>query len=164
MSSGLAVNDVVEIFAYTAFTVANAYTKSETDSLISAAAVMKNGTTSYQEGSVNNPSGTAFAASSGTDPAVTLTTGTKVLVMIGARINCTGNFNFCGFEISGATTLAANDAYSANVGGVSAYIQSSYISVHTVNAGSNTFTMKYRANVSASGAYQYRSLTVIPLN
>jgi hypothetical protein len=33
MSSGLAVNDVVEIFAYTAFTVANAYTKAESDSL-----------------------------------------------------------------------------------------------------------------------------------
>lgn len=35
--SALALNDVVEVFAYTAFTVANAYTKSETDSLISAA-------------------------------------------------------------------------------------------------------------------------------
>ena len=33
MSTALAVNDVVEIFAYTAFTVANAYTKSESDSL-----------------------------------------------------------------------------------------------------------------------------------
>ena len=37
MSSGLAVNDVVEIFAYTAFTVANAYTKSETDGIAAAA-------------------------------------------------------------------------------------------------------------------------------
>lgn len=31
--SALALNDVVEVFAYTAFTVANAYTKSESDSL-----------------------------------------------------------------------------------------------------------------------------------
>jgi hypothetical protein len=37
----LAVNDVVEIFAYTAFTVANAYTKSETDGLVGAAAGLK---------------------------------------------------------------------------------------------------------------------------
>jgi len=37
MSSALAVNDVVEIFAYTAFTVANAYTKSETDGIAAAA-------------------------------------------------------------------------------------------------------------------------------
>ena len=41
LSSALAVNDVVEIFAYTAFTVANAYTKSETDGLVGAAAGLK---------------------------------------------------------------------------------------------------------------------------
>lgn len=41
MSTALAVNDVVEIFAYTAFTVANAYTKSETDGLVGAAAGLK---------------------------------------------------------------------------------------------------------------------------
>jgi hypothetical protein len=37
----LAVNDVVEIFAYTAFTVANAYTKSETDGIAAAAAGLR---------------------------------------------------------------------------------------------------------------------------
>ncbi len=37
----LTVNDVVEIFAYTAFTVANAYTKSETDGLVGSAAGLK---------------------------------------------------------------------------------------------------------------------------
>ena len=41
MSSGLAVNDVVEIFAYTAFTVANAYTKTETDGIAAAAAGLR---------------------------------------------------------------------------------------------------------------------------
>jgi hypothetical protein len=41
MSSALAVNDVVEIFAYTAFTVANAYTKSETDGIAAAAPGMR---------------------------------------------------------------------------------------------------------------------------
>lgn len=39
--SALAVNDVVEIFAYTAFTVANAYTKTETDSVAAAAPGMR---------------------------------------------------------------------------------------------------------------------------
>jgi hypothetical protein len=41
MSSALAVNDVVEIFAYTAFTVANAYTKTETDGVAAAAAGLR---------------------------------------------------------------------------------------------------------------------------
>jgi hypothetical protein len=39
--TALAVNDVVEIFAYTAFTVANAYTKSETDGIAAAAAGLR---------------------------------------------------------------------------------------------------------------------------
>jgi len=39
--SALALNDVVEVFAYTAFTVANAYTKSETDSIAAAAAGLR---------------------------------------------------------------------------------------------------------------------------
>jgi hypothetical protein len=39
--TALAVNDVVEIFAYTAFTVANAYTKSETDNLVGTSAGLK---------------------------------------------------------------------------------------------------------------------------
>jgi hypothetical protein len=41
MTSALAVNDVVEIFAYTAFIVANAYTKSETDGVAAAAAGLR---------------------------------------------------------------------------------------------------------------------------
>ena len=41
MTAALAVNDVVEIFAYTAFTVANAYTKTETDSIAAAAPGMR---------------------------------------------------------------------------------------------------------------------------
>jgi hypothetical protein len=61
MSSGLAVNDVVEIFAYTAFTVANAYTKTETDGLVSAAAGLKLLTPS----SVAVGSGTATINSNG---------------------------------------------------------------------------------------------------
>jgi hypothetical protein len=47
MSSGLAVNDVVEIFAYTAFTVANAYTKAETDSIVTALGGTNTAWTSY---------------------------------------------------------------------------------------------------------------------
>ena len=39
--SALAVNDVVEIFAYTEFTVANAYTKTETDGIAAAAAGLR---------------------------------------------------------------------------------------------------------------------------
>lgn len=118
--------------------------------------------TDSQSASVNNPSGTAFAASSGTDPTVTVQTGTKALVTISARISCGGNYNFVGCAVSGATTVAAADENSASVGAVSAAIVSSTTYLLTgLTAGSNTFTLRYRCNVTASGSYDYRRLSVV---
>jgi hypothetical protein len=62
MTAALAVNDVVEIFAYTAFTVANAYTKSETDSVAAAAAGMR----LVVPSSISVGSGTGSASATGT--------------------------------------------------------------------------------------------------
>ena len=117
---------------------------------------------STQDASVNNPSGTAFAASAGSDPTVTLSTGTKALVTISARISSAGNYHFVGCAVSGATTLAATDANSATIGAISAANSASTTFLLTgLTAGSNTFTMRYRCNVSASGSYDYRKLTVV---
>lgn len=71
LSSGLAVNDVVEIFAYTAFTVANAYTKSETDGIAAAAAGLR----MVVPTSVAVGSGSASVDANG---AVTFTTASSV--------------------------------------------------------------------------------------
>jgi hypothetical protein len=117
---------------------------------------------STQDASVNNPSGTAFASSSGTDPSVTLNTGTQALITISARISCGGNYNFVGCAVSGASTIAASDANSATIGAISTATMSSVTYLLTgLTAGSNTFTMRYRCNVSASGSYDYRKLTVV---
>lgn len=59
--SALALNDVVEVFAYTAFTVANAYTKTETDSVAAAAAGLR----MIVPSSVAVGSGTASANAAG---------------------------------------------------------------------------------------------------
>jgi hypothetical protein len=124
---------------------------------------LKTATMSSVDAAVNNPAGTTYAASAGTDPSVTITTGTRALVIVQARIYCAGNFNFLGFAVSGATTIAAADADSANLGGVTSYVLTSFSKIVTLTAGSNTFTMRYRCNVSASGTYEYRKLIVIPL-
>lgn len=112
---------------------------------------------------VANPSGTAFAASAGVDPVVSIQTGTKALVTIGARIQGAGNYNFVGVAVSGASTIAADDAKSATVGASSGTAIMSTVSyLETgLTAGVNTFTMRYRCNVSASGSYDYRKLTVV---
>jgi hypothetical protein len=117
---------------------------------------------STQDASVNNPSGTTFAASSGSDPTVTLQTGTKALVTISVRISAASNYHFVGCAVSGATTLAATDANSATIGAVGGASSASTTFLLTgLTSGSNTFTMRYRCNVSASGSYDYRKLTVV---
>jgi hypothetical protein len=117
---------------------------------------------STQDASVNNPSGIVFAASAGSDPTVTVQTGTKALITISVRVNCAGNYNFAGCVVSGATTVAAADQNSATVGAISTATMSSVTYLLTgLTAGSNIFTMQYRCNVSASGSYDFRKLTVV---
>lgn len=129
----------------------------------SSLAGLKTGTMSSVDASVANPAGTSFAASAGTDPSVTITTGTRALVIVQARIASAGNYNFVGFAVSGATTIAAADADSATLGATATNALITFSKIVTLTAGSNTFTMRYRCNVSASGSYEFRKLIVIPL-
>jgi hypothetical protein len=159
--TALVANDVVEIFSAVARTVADVYTQTQSDArfvpftgLVSA--------TSVQSAAVNNPSGVAFAASSGTDPTVTLTTGTKALVIVTSRIFAVGNYNFVGYRVSGATTVAANDVNAISATSSNNQFSGTFLQTG-LTPGSNTFTMQYRCNVSASGSYDMRQLTVLAL-
>ena len=118
--------------------------------------------TDYQAASVNNPAGTAYAASAGTDPTVTITTGTKALIIVQARFFTT-NVNFVSFDVSGATTIAAADSGSATVAFGSSSMGTAVTYLDNLTAGSNTFTMKYKCNVTASGSYDLRRITVVVL-
>jgi hypothetical protein len=118
---------------------------------------------SQQTGAVTNgATANTYMASTGTDPAVTVTTGTKVLVIVQCRF--TGaNFNALGFAVSGATTLAAADARAALMqGGGYAWINGAFY-LDSLTAGSNTFTMQYKSNVASSGTYDWRQISVVLL-
>jgi hypothetical protein len=98
---------------------------------------------------------------------VTLTTGTKVLVIISAGVNAqSSNPRYFSYAISGATTRAASDTwamFSSTDGlGESQAMQCSYVSYQTVTAGSNTFTMQFRVT-GGTGTYANRQITVIDL-
>lgn len=103
-------------------------------------------------------------------PTVTATTGTQALVIIGGRIsipNINGNV-YMSFAVSGATTIAAADTYaewSTSPGGEhEAGKQMSYASVITgLNAGSNTFTAKYKSSGGVTSTFSNRQIIVIPL-
>jgi hypothetical protein len=102
-------------------------------------------------------------------PAVTVTTGTKALVIITSNIyaNASNRQAFMSYEVSGASTITASDTtalsiYAATV--ASNEVRASCASVSTLTAGSNTFTAKYRiSNSSASASFSDRAIFVINL-
>ena len=112
---------------------------------------------------------TTFGNLTTAGPAVTLTTGTKVLVILSHYANSdSGTAAVMGYDISGATTYSAGfDEVSQiwnNGAGSSVGLQHSFVSYKTVTAGSNTFTAKYRKRGgSGTVTFDFRRITVIDL-
>lgn len=114
---------------------------------------------------------TSFTDLTTVGPAVTVTIGStgKALVAVYASIdsNTTSARGYMGFGISGATTLAASldraigyaNSAVANRGGRmgSAFLQDG------LNAGSTTFTAKYRADDTGTSRFADRRILVTPL-
>ena len=97
----------------------------------------------------------------------TLTTGTKALVLITAKIRAANQYAnvLVGFAVSGATTIAASDSSAMKI--VEPYSQEVYtvtmpIYVSTLTAGSNSFTMKFKTS-SGTANFADRQITVIDL-
>jgi hypothetical protein len=99
-------------------------------------------------------------------PAVTITTGTKALVIVTARANISvvGESAFFSYAVSGATTISASDTVGAqaNFGAGTNGRYSAVSRLSTLTAGSNTFTMKYRRGAN-TGEYSDREIIVIDL-
>ena len=98
-------------------------------------------------------------------PAVTLTTGTKVLVFTNTEVStAAGRYVFADFAISGATTRAASDDTCIKMGtdADSMQTRNGVANLMTVTAGSNTFTMKYRVN-AGTNSFINRSIVVVAL-
>ena len=99
-------------------------------------------------------------------PAVTLTTGTKALVIINAQsFNTNTSATFASFAVSGATTISASDNYAIRFQNTAyeAPRNAAATRLTTLTAGSNTFTMKYRRNTSGTANFGYREIIVIDL-
>ena len=112
-------------------------------------------------------SSTSYTDLTTAGPAATVTTGTKALVIVNVSsgINSGGNTVFTSFAVSGATTIAASDAYSfQNTSGDAGafYGGARATRLTTLTAGSNTFTMKYRVDGN-QGTFKNREIIVIDL-
>ena len=99
-------------------------------------------------------------------PAVTLTTGTKALVIITCASANTDINRTClmSYAVSGATTIAASDSVASvnQNSGQTSTMRYSLASVPTLTAGSNTFTAKYAVN-AGTGTFWDREIFVINL-
>jgi hypothetical protein len=103
---------------------------------------------------------------------VTLTTGTKALVMISGKATNGGASNKgaqIGFAISGATTVAASDEYSIGFSYIgianpfNMYPAGAFL-VTGLTAGSNTFAQRYKNPEGGSDSYfGDRTISVIDL-
>jgi hypothetical protein len=109
-------------------------------------------------------SSTSYTDLTTVGPAVTVTTGTKALVIVSwsgfVNVGITG---YMGYAVSGSTTIAATDntaQWKAAGGNMTGNF--SRASVVTLTAGSNTFTAKYKAQ-GGSASFANRDIFVINL-
>lgn len=117
----------------------------------------------------NNTADTTTSTSYGnlnatTGPSVTVTTGRSALVIVSCSLSNNSTSSSCmAYEISGATTLAAEDARgvttfgAVNVGG-----RAGNAVLETVlTPGVNTFTARYRVT-GGTGTFGSRRIQVLP--
>lgn len=101
-------------------------------------------------------------------PSVTVTTGTKAIVCMSTTLLNSGTSfgSFASYAVSGATTIAAADQWSLILDGTALNNPVRYGGIHfqeSLNPGSNTFTMKYKADATSSASFANRHLFVFPL-
>lgn len=105
---------------------------------------------------------TSYTNLATTGPSVTLTTRTKVLVIMTATLsNSAANDTRMSVDVSGATTTAASDGNALRYVGTTT-ARMSVAALLTVTAGSNVFTAKYKVS-AGTGTYANRDIIVVPL-
>jgi hypothetical protein len=113
-------------------------------------------------------SSTSYVDLATVGPAVTMVTGTSVLVIYsGGAYKPSGGGNSCymSVAVSGATTLAASDSWNATIDGntFAQSIAGNIVVLTGLTAGTNTFTVKYKVNGSTFHFFD-RGLAVFRLN
>jgi hypothetical protein len=105
-----------------------------------------------------------LSGSPGTNPSVTLATGTTALVTVKAALanDTTGAGVYMGVAVSGASTVAATTTECVYNGGTASQfiIASASFVVSMSNAGTHTFTAQYRVGSTGTGTFGSRQIIV----
>lgn len=119
----------------------------------------------FKTSTTETTTSTSYTDLATTGPTITVTTGTRAIVVISARMenNTAGQGCFVGYDISGAHTEAATDVNSLIFESDSAgqAMAASHVTMHTLTAGSNTFTAKYKVD-GGTGSFSRRKIVVMP--
>jgi cytoskeletal protein RodZ len=101
-------------------------------------------------------------------PSVSVTTGTTAFVWFAASQSHSldNNETACSVAVSGASTVAASNAWQHSADGVTAgnFVRGASFHIFTgLNPGTNTFTMKYRVGATGTASFRDREIAVLPL-
>lgn len=113
----------------------------------------------------NSTTSTSYV-SGATDVAVTLTTGTKALVIIGCSTMYGGAHTaILSFAVSGASTVAASDTYAMSIykADTTQLAASRVILLTGLTAGSNTFTLKYKSGDGSNMNFSLSNIAVLDM-
>lgn len=115
---------------------------------------------------LQSTSSTAYADLTTVGPQVTVNTGSRAACWFTAGVSnsSTNSASIVSVAVSGASNVAASDAWRTVLDGVTAGNTSRYAGFHMFTglvAGSNVFTMKYKVG-SGTGSFDTRELIVIP--
>jgi hypothetical protein len=98
--------------------------------------------------------------SSGTNPTVTIVTGTTALISTCALIyNSITTDSYLSISVSGATTLAGQDSLAVYNSQTFGLVHGRTFVLAGLTAGTNTFSMTYRVT-SGTGTFAWRTLAV----
>jgi hypothetical protein len=102
-------------------------------------------------------------AGGGTNPSVTLSTGTTALITLSSTVRTAtgGSPGIVSVAVSGATTVAASDNYSLENGSTSNLSLSRSFVLTGLTAGTNTFEIRYRAEPNGTTTTHLRRNIVV---
>ena len=118
----------------------------------------------YTGGGTDSTNSTSYIGLTGA-PSAGAVTGPQVLVMHGASLanDTTGARSAASYEISGATSVSANDSWAVmmDASGAGRVVKASLVQMHAVTAGSNVFTQRFRVS-GGTGTFSIRNLSIVP--
>lgn len=111
-------------------------------------------------GTTTSATFTATLTSGGTNPSVTLSTGTTALIQVSITQNATSAFTAeAGVAVSGATTAAALSGYGTYSTSATFNRHSDQFVISGLTAGTNTFALNY-ITAGGTASFAFRHLTV----